>query len=290
MKIIFFGSSKFVIPIIEKIRQNFDLVLVVTTEHEATDAVPNYCKKNNIQYLSLKQCNNETIEQLKITQVPVAVLAYFGLILPQEVLDIFPKGIINVHPSLLPQYRGPTPGQTALLNGDKETGISIIKLDEEVDHGPILVQKIEPIHPDDTAETLYERLFTKGAEMLVSSLHGYLNGELELKEQDHSKATFTDHLTRNSGYFDITNPPSQKQLDCMIRAYYPWPGVWTKVDLGSDPREGRTLQQKIIKFLPEKKLQVEGKKPMSYKDFINGYPDAKSAILPLLQMSNTTNQ
>src|SRR3989344_6174110 len=154
-KIIFFGSSKFVIPIIKVLKQNFDITIVVTTECELTDTVPFYCKKQGIPFLSVQQFNNETIQQLKEQKAPVAALAYFGLILPGNILNIFPKGIFNIHPSLLPKYRGPTPVQTAILNDDIETGVTIIKLDKEVDHGPILNQVTEPILPDDTAETLY---------------------------------------------------------------------------------------------------------------------------------------
>ncbi|EKE06223.1 MAG: Methionyl-tRNA formyltransferase, partial [uncultured bacterium] len=138
MKIIFFGSSRFVIPLIEMLKQQFELVLVVTTESNTSDAVPAYCLEHNIKYLSISSFTDDVKSQLLTVNCEMAALAYFGLILPKDVLNIFPKGIINVHPSLLPLYRGPTPGQAALLSGDKETGITIIKLDEEVDHGPVL--------------------------------------------------------------------------------------------------------------------------------------------------------
>src|SRR6185503_10774343 len=117
--------------------------------------------------------------------------ASFGLLLPKEALDLFPKGIINIHPSLLPQYRGAMPVQSALLNGDSATGVSIIKLDEEMDHGPLLAQETAEILPSDTSASLHDRLFEKGAELLTKILPEYINNKLKLTEQDHANATFT---------------------------------------------------------------------------------------------------
>lgn len=283
MKIVFFGSSKFVIPIIETLNENFDLALVITTEHESEDIVPAFCKQNSIPCISVQQLNNLIIEQLNNIKSPLAVLAFFGLIVPEEILNIFPKGIINTHPSLLPKHRGPTPVQTAILNGDKTTGTTIIKLDNEIDHGPILAQKEIAVEPDDTAETLHQRLFETGAQMLMQTLPLYLNGKIKPKEQDHSQATFTQHLTRESGYINLSSleigPPAdgwKLEIARRIRAYYPWPGVWTKVKINN--------KELRIKFLPNQMIQAEGKKPMSYKDFLNGYPQLKNTLGKLLQL------
>lgn len=296
IRLVFFGSSKFVIPILEVLKKNFNLALVVTTEQQPTDAVPTFCQKNLIPYITIEQLNNETTARIKTANAHLAVLAYFGLILPTEILNLFPQGIINTHPSLLPKYRGPTPGQTAILNGDTKTGVTLIKLDQEVDHGPILTQKEELIRPSDTAEILYERLFKISAGLIVQTIELYLLGKINLTEQDHSKATYTKHLTRQDGYFDIDNPPPSDKLDRMIKAYYPWPGVWTTVPLkyliSSHDRGNKlndeTRRLKLLKTHLEgkrlilDKVQVEGKKPMKYKDFINGYPALKSKILPIL--------
>lgn len=273
--IVFFGASRFVLPIIEFLHKAYDLKLVVTTEINPTDAVPKYCTENNIPYI----CVNSKQEllalsyQLQATKSPVAVLAYFGLIVTQEIIDIFPKGIVNIHPSRLPKYRGSTPVQTALVLGDVKTGVSVMLLDKEMDHGPILAQEEAEILPADTAITLYERLFPQGVELLEAVLPAYIAGALQPVEQDHTKATFTKVLTRDSGFLDITKPVSPGLLDRMIRAYYPWPGVWTTTSINN--RDVR------IKFLPGKMLQVEGKKPMAYKDFINGYPEGKEFLKKL---------
>ena len=278
MNVVFFGSSKYVIPIIEVLQKNFDLVLVITTEKQTTDPVPAYCIKSKVCYYVVRYFSKETLRQLGNVKATVGVLASFGAIVPIEVLQIFPKGIINIHPSLLPKYRGPTPVQTVILDGEKVTGVTIIKLDEEIDHGPILGQEKEEILATDTAESLYKRLFKKGANLLLKVLNNYLKGNLNPKAQDHKKATFTYHLTRQDGHIDVSNATTAViKIDRIIRAYYPWPGTWTKLRIAN--RDVR------IKFLPNNKLQVEGKKPMSYKDFLNGYPKIDKEILKKLSLN-----
>ncbi|PJC27986.1 methionyl-tRNA formyltransferase, partial [Candidatus Shapirobacteria bacterium CG_4_9_14_0_2_um_filter_39_11] len=119
----------------------------------------------------------------------VGVLASYGKILPSEILAIPKYGILNIHPSLLPKYRGASPVQAAILAGDKETGVSIIKMDEKVDHGPIVAQFAEKILLTDTAESLYQHLFTSGAEVLLTILPAYLKDQIELRQQNDSQST-----------------------------------------------------------------------------------------------------
>ncbi len=273
MNVVFFGSSHYVIPLIEALHKNFNLALVVTTEQHPTDAVPAYCKQHHIPYLSIHRFTDEVIHRIKECNAPVAVLAYFGVILPHSVLTLFPQGIINSHPSLLPKYRGPTPVQTQILQGETETGVTIIDLDEAVDHGPILVQAKEPILAADTTHSLHTRLFTISADIITKLIQTMQEKTPKKIEQQHAEATHTKPLTRNSGYIDFDTPPTAHMIDRMIRAYYPWPGVWFRTLL-----EGK---EKIIKLLPEQKIQVEGKKPMSYKDFINGYSSGKNILKQL---------
>lgn len=290
--IIFFGSSSYVIPVIEYLNEAFDLKLVITTEKD-TGAVPQYCQRHAIPYRWISSTKGllATSYLLQTTKSPFAVLADFGLIIPQSVLDLFPQGIINIHPSLLPEYRGPTPGVSALLDGKTTTGISIMLLDKDLDHGPLIGQMTTTIKPNDTAATLYPRLFEEATTLLKNILPDYFQGKMQPKEQDHTKATFTQpHLTRESGFVEYSELTKTDPIvfDRKIRAFYPWPSLWTKYT-----HEGR-LKGKIIKFLPnttlaseawqslplkEKMLlQVEGKKPVSIKDFLNGYPEAKEWI------------
>ncbi|KKS90007.1 MAG: hypothetical protein A3G66_04415 [Candidatus Levybacteria bacterium RIFCSPLOWO2_12_FULL_39_17] len=276
-KVVFFGAGPYVAPIIEALNKDFDLRFVVTTETGQNGDLILYLENKDINYISIKEFDRETLEKIKKFGAKIAVLAYFGTIVPKSVLDIFPLGIINIHPSLLPKYRGASPGQAAILNGDPTTGVSIIKLDEEVDHGLMLAQIEEIIKLNDTSETLYRRLFQKGAVLLSQVLPKYISGELKPVEQNHSKATFTERLTRESGLIDLTKPPQPPKLARMIRAYYPWPTVWFRAKLNG--------KEKIIKLLPEEKIQVEGKKIMRFADFANGYPEGHSILSRLSPVS-----
>jgi len=242
MNIIFFGSSKYVIPIIKVLNENYSLVLVITTEKQ-DGAVPIFCKSNNLNCISVADLQDKNTKyKIQNTKASIAVLADFGLIIPSEILNLFPKGIINLHPSLLPKYRGPAPVQTAILNGEKITGVSIMKLDNEIDHGPILKQEKEKILDADTAETLYKRLFARGASLLPKVLNSYFKDELKPITQNHKEATFTNPLTRQDGFVDISkikdhlSPEGEKsktELERKIRAYFPWPGVWLKTKLNN---------------------------------------------------------
>jgi len=219
---------------------------------------------------------NQLPALIKQKKPQVGILASFGAILPQKIIDSFPRGILNLHPSLLPKYRGPSPVQTAILNGDQETGLTIIKMDEEVDHGPIVAQFREKIKPDDTAATLYRRLFRAGAEILKTILPAYLEGRIKLRQQNHAQATFTQKLSRADGKINWrkTDPEIERQ----IRAFHPWPGTWTLIKEAGRPAPQRL---KILAAHLEKgklifdQVQLEGKKPVSWKQFCEGHPEAK---------------
>lgn len=279
--IIFFGASKFVIPILEKLYKRHKIELVVTTEKSLTDSVPSFCKEFKIPFISIDSLKDKTVsEKLKSHNCKTAVLAYFGLIVPQEILNIFSYGIINIHPSLLPKYRGPTPGTSAILDNVTTTGVSIMILDNKVDHGPIIAQEKYSITKNETSESLYLNLFTLGVNILEKILPDYLNGKIKPIKQDDERATYTPKVTRESGYIDIAESielmgKSRDEIERSARAYYPWPGVWTIGKIKN--KESR------IKILPGTNtstfmLQVEGKKPMTIKDFINGYKEGKEIV------------
>lgn len=224
MKIAFLGIPDFVKPITEVIRKNFTLV----------DS---------------------------LNKADLAVVAAYGHILTKEELETPKYGCINIHPSLLPKLRGSSPIQAAILNGDKISGITIIKMDEEVDHGPIIYQEEMELSSIDNFDTLSKKMFQRAAEILPKIIKDFVAGKLKLVIQNHAMASFCPKLTKESGYFDINNPPSPEKLDRMIRAYYPWPGVWIR------------WNNKIVKFLPGGLIQMEGKKIIPVKDFLNGYPN-----------------
>ncbi|MBI2032781.1 MAG: hypothetical protein HYT09_04025 [Candidatus Levybacteria bacterium] len=257
MRIIFFGTPKFIEPIINKIEERFEVVKVIRTP---------------------QQFNNRAIEQLKSLRPDLFVVAAYGQILSKEVLSIPSLGAINIHPSILPKYRGASPIQSAILNGDKKTGVTFIKMDEEIDHGPIIEQFEEETRDDDTFETLSKRLFEKAADEIVQVVEEYSENQT-FKPQDDSKATYTKLLTREDGFINLqTLEIGNLKLDIerAVRAFYPWPSVWTHY-----PLIPQNSPKTLIKLLPEQKIQVEGKNPMSYKDFKNGYEKGQEFLTKL---------
>lgn len=275
-RIVFFGSGYYVIPIVERLYE-YGLALVVTTESK-NGKLSKFCKANNIECKSVSSFSENLKSYILNLKPKVAVLASFGAIIPKDVIELFPQGILNIHPSLLPKYKGPSPVQYTILNGDKITGTTVIKLDEEIDHGPIIAQEKLGLDGSETYQGLTEKLFKVGAEMIIKIIQKIEHGS-KIKEtaQDHSKEIFTERLTRDSGKIDLNKPLLPNELNRKIRAYYPWPGVWFRANLN-----GRL---KTVKLFPEEKVQVEGKNIMSYKDFINGYGKEAKEILKALSLT-----
>src|SRR3989344_4853239 len=217
MKIVFFGSSHNVFPIIETLKNNFELQRVYTTESDEKSSIIPFCNSKGIEIIQVR--NKEELKSAVLNnKSDLGVVADFGLIIPKEVLNHFPHGILNVHPSLLPKYRGPSPIQQAILNGDEKTGVSIIKLDEQMDHGPVLTAEERQISPDDTAQSLYEILFREGARLLSSVIEPYTIGDLIPTEQNHNNATYTKMLAKNDGFVDISTIAEFEKLDRETRA------------------------------------------------------------------------
>ncbi len=281
MRVIFFGSSRYIIPVLDMLYNNFDLSLVITTEQNNMDPVPFYCKAKKIPFITVRKPEDLIGKyEIESSYAEIAVVADFGIIIPPKTLNYFPLGAVNIHPSLLPKYRGPTPAQNAILNGDTQTGVTIIKLDKYMDHGPVVAQTDEEIKPTDTAQSLYERLFKLGAKLLQKVIINFENSKVISIPQNHEHATFTKTLTKEDGYIDFINFFSSKDFfERMVRAYFPWPGAWTRTSIN-----GNSKELKVVKFLPDKKIQVEGGREMEYKDFINGYPKANKKLLEFLKL------
>lgn len=230
MKVFFLGTPDFVKPIRSELAKHFTLV------DELEDA-------------------------------DLLVVAAYGKILTKDELAAPKYGCINIHPSILPKYRGPSPIQSAILNGDKISGITIIKMDEEMDHGSIIYQEEIGFSSSDNFDTLSKKMFQRASEVLPKIIKDFIQNRIKPMPQNDKEAAYCKALKKEDGYFNISNPPPPQKLDRMIRAYYPWPGVWTRQIING--------KLSIVKFLPGQKLQVEGGKPMTYKDFLNGYPEAK---------------
>jgi methionyl-tRNA formyltransferase len=253
-KIVFFGSDKYGSLVLESLKKTPGLEIVKIIQ------------------------NKEDLNGLESLEQPdLGIVASFGSLIPEKIINWPKMGLLNLHPSLLPKYRGPTPIPTAILNGEKETGLTIIKIDKEIDHGPIIHQFKEIINDNETSDDLLKRLFKAGAEALVTILPDYLEGKIKPQEQDHQKATFTEKLTRESGRIDWLKPIDYQQR--FIQAMLPWPGAWREIKLKEKDKE--TKRFKILKAHLEKQklvldlVQLEGKKPVTWKQFLEGYPKAK---------------
>lgn len=290
----FFGTPRFAQIVLTKLVDSpYRPTLVITApdakvgrgQTRQTSPVKKTASKNNIEVLQPESLRGPNVkghlstdnEALSIVQPDLAILVAYGKIIPRDILSIPRYGFINVHPSLLPKYRGPSPIQSAILNGEEKTGITIILLDEKVDHGPLLAQKEVEIEKTDTHESLTEKLAEIGADLLIETLPYYISGDLRPTPQNHKEATFTKHIKKSAGFVNLDNPPTSQTFDRMVRAFYPWPTVWTHLRLSSGG------QAKIVKFLPEGKIQPEGKNPMTIKEFLNGYPQTKELIEKLFK-------
>jgi methionyl-tRNA formyltransferase len=165
------------------------------------------------------------VEQLRALQPDVGVVAAYGEILRRAVISIPPAGYLNIHPSLLPRWRGPTPVSGAILAGDTETGVTIMRLAAKMDAGPIVDQYRCPLAPDARAGKLLTDLFTIGSERLLRVLPSYVAGEVMPRAQDEALATYTQMVRKEDGLVDWARPAAQ--IERMVRAYDPWPGVQT---------------------------------------------------------------
>jgi methionyl-tRNA formyltransferase len=199
----------------------------------------------------------------------VALVFAYGKIIPEGILSAPTHGTLNIHPSLLPLYRGPCPVEGALLNGDSLTGVSLMKIDAEMDHGPILKQTTSHINEEETAPTLLNRLCIEGAELFSTTVEAYIADNVAEKEQDHTKATYTQKIKKSDG--EVSLEDDSATLWNKYRAYTPWPGIYFFTE-----RNTKRIRVSITKasykdgvFTIEKVIP-EGKKEMSYADFERG--------------------
>lgn len=220
-----------------------------------------------------------TDSPLHLKKFDLFIAASYGKIIPDTILNLPVYGVLNVHPSLLPQYRGPSPIESALLDGNLTTGVTIMKLDKEMDHGPILAQSAFTINPLANAGTLEVSSGQLGGELLVSVLPHYLNGTLLPKEQDHSQATVCKKISKELGLIHL-----EDDIDIVrrkFRALTPWPGLYffiehagrtirvkvNGVDLVSEEKSSRKASDYLLSVTPE------GKKEMDWESFTRGYLD-----------------
>ena len=182
-------------------------------------------RKHGLPVLQPSSLKEAKIVDVLIQYSPdLAVVVAYGKIIPPSVLRIPKYGMLNIHPSLLPQYRGPSPVASAIMHGETNTGVSIMLLDSEMDHGPLLTQASLHIPPDAMLEDMHTQLFTLGASILPRTLFKYLSGDLKPQEQDHTQATYCTMLKREDGMIHVSK--TAHEVYNQYRGLTPWPGVY----------------------------------------------------------------
>lgn len=309
MRVLFMGTSDFAVPSLEKlITHNYEIIAVVTQPDRPSGRgrklTPSPIKSTALEHnLSIFQPEKvrdpEFVRTLRQLSPDVIVVAAFGQLLPPSVLDIPPCGVINLHPSLLPKYRGAAPIQWTLINGEKETGITLMLLDEGEDTGDIICRQSIPIEINDTSETIHYTLANLGAKLLRETLRDLPKGKRpKSTPQDHAKATHAPRLTKSIG--NINWEDDAEKIHNLIRGTVGWPGAYTyfrndmllKIVESVHPAVDRLVNVNTTDVLPgtitisEKrelyvvtgkgqlqlsKVQPATKRVMEIMDFINGY-------------------
>ena len=303
------GTPDFSLPIFDCLREEYEVVAVYAGPDKprgrgrglSSPPVKVAAKAQGIavyQPMSLK----DEAERISRLCPQAIVVAAYGKIIPPSILPIPSLGCINIHPSLLPRYRGPSPVASAILSGDSITGVTLILLDEGMDTGPILSQKETPILPEDTTLSLTQRLFRLGVDLLLETLPLWETGKIIPRPQDETKATYSRIIKKEAGEIDFHL--SAEEIYRRVKAFYPWPGSYTwwrgkrlnireslslsrgvKGEAGevvalkepSPARVGVKTGEGILGLL---KVQPEGKGEMRGEDFLRGQKGFVGSILP----------
>lgn len=235
-KVVFFGTPRFGVPVLEALARHHQVLGVITQPDRVagrgrvqrfTPAVKQAAQKLGLTVLQPARLRRdaEVLEWLRQSGADLFVIAAFGQLLPPTVLVIPPYGCIGVHASLLPDLRGAAPIAAAILRGDQETGVSLMLTDAGMDTGPVIAQRRIGIAPEDTAESLGEKLAHLGADLLIETLPAWLAGEITPVPQDDSLATYAPLIKKSDGLIDWQL--SAEEIDRRIRAFSPWPGAFT---------------------------------------------------------------
>jgi methionyl-tRNA formyltransferase len=308
MRIIFAGTPEIAVPSLRALSEEFDVCAVLTNPDRATgrgkkivcSPVKEAALELGLDVLQPDKLDETFLDVIKELKPDLLAVIAFGRIFRKNLLDLFPKGAINLHPSLLPIYRGPSPLNEAIKNGDEKTGISVQKMALKMDSGDILLQPELILDGSETTGSLTEKVSLLGAPLMVEAIKILENEAFAGTPQDDSKATFCKMIEKSDGIIDWTE--SSAVIERKIRAFSPWPGSYTfygekKLNIleaalytgeieKSPPGTVLALDKKagiIIKTedsaIAVTRLQLQSKKPMDYKSFINGNRDFVGSLL-----------
>lgn len=318
LNLVFAGTPRFAVPTLEAlVDAGHQLSLVLTQPDKprgrgmelSASPVKQSALTRNLAIAQPERVKNNPELQAQLTAInPDAIVVVgYGRIIPQWMIDLPRYGNLNVHASLLPKYRGAAPIQWAIAEGEKVTGVTIMRIDAGLDTGDILRQRELPISPDDTAETLAPPLANVGAALMIETLRQLMQDKIKAVPQDHSRASLAPILRKEDGRIDFHR--TAIQIRNRLRGFQPWPGafttfrgknlhIWSAQVIPADsvpenlrPGEVTSLDGLLIlgcgqnTALELNELQVEGKKRMSGRDFANGYRPFPGEILGASQQS-----
>lgn len=312
-RIIYMGSPQFTIPVLNALISSPNEIVAVYTHPDRETGrgrkrqiapIKERAEESGIEiYQPRSVKSGEVVKEMKRLNPDLIVIAAFGQILPREILDVPRFGCLNIHPSLLPKHRGPSPVIKTLLEGEIEAGVSIMLLDEGMDTGPILAQEKMAVGTEDNVQTLTNKLFERGARLLTSVIPAYVDGSVMPSEQDHKKATYSHKIRKEDGEIIWTN--TAEKIWRQIRALSPWPGTYTywqgqlikvieATPIASIEKQGEIGQvvtghrdggatvgvitaQGILEITA---IQLQGKNKNSIEAFIRGHKGFVGSILP----------
>ena len=276
-KIVFFGTHEFAAYILQGLIDFpfFEVALVVTQPDQAVgrkQILTPPLTKVIAQKHKIPVVQPETLKNFDfpIHEFDLSVVIEYGRIIPERLLSIPKYKTINIHPSMLPLYRGPTPIQAALLAGDSKTGVTIMQMDATMDTGPILLQKEIPIDPDDTFNTLREKLMPLALDALIESIPAFIDASIKAKAQNNTLATYCKMLEREDGKIDWSQ--TTQKIYNHYRALTPWPGTWTMLN-------GKRL--KLLEIKPSTNHLYPGKLSLDKKGIFIGTKDASIEVMSL---------
>jgi len=294
-KIVFMGTTIFAVPILKSLYQNGYQVSVVYTQPPQKSQRGQKINKSLIQSLSetlnikfrtplsLKN-NREEYEYLKKLDADLGIVVAYGQIIPNEILNLIKKGFINIHASLLPKWRGAAPIQRSIINLDKQTGITIMKINNKLDSGPICNSYKIDISNNENAEIISNKLSLLGAEKILDNIDNILDDEIEFKEQNHADATYANKIEKSEGKIDWNN--KAENIIGKINGLYPSPGAWfiykgerfkiLKAEISEGKGKPGIILDKYFKVACNNKsikileIQRQGKRPQKINEFMLG--------------------
>ena len=309
LRIVFMGTPAFAVPSLDAVLRRGHDVLGVFTQPDRPagrgrrlrpSPVKAFAERNGLPVLQPASLRSDeaACDQIVSMEPDAIVVAAYGLFLPEAVLKIPRHGCLNIHPSLLPKYRGPSPVISTILEGEKITGVTIMLLDEGMDTGPVLAQEKAAIGNEETSYELTLRLFELGADLLVQTLDEWVSGEVIPSTQNHDEATITRLLKREDGMLDWSE--SAATIDRRIRAFTPWPGTFTSwrgmtlkvlrgraapVEFQAEPgtvcvgEDERVVVVTGSGALELEEVQLEGRAKSGALDFARGQRDLIGSVL-----------